>query len=613
LKSNGVTKSRFLDYHAARTLPEHADEVVAEVRQAAAGKTGPQFASWCKDELRVTVSGSRANMLTQAINYVNRAAMSQAQVRFGHEGGVAKGFTWGGVRLTLPLTTLAMADFVKLPDGVEGTNCMNCRYQSQGQCWFPDLAGQEVNERTCCKFWDAPGTGRPWQQEQVKGYQWVHPGVAKGLGPHKFSTTQLDLVGDALQNVLDLQDLILPEDLAGDGKEAQPHVTVVYGLHTDDPREVQPYVRSFGPVGLTLGKVSYFPATEHSDGAEPVIIEVGGERVRDLRNVIIQAVPNTQNFPDYKPHVTLAYVRAGKGAEYAARLGGLEDLPVTITTLTFNDRSGTSTPLPLVPHAIPPERIERRKAVDPETGDPLEELPAGRKDPVKIHLPELRQGTNYSCGASALQAVCEFFGVGPQEEGAFIKLLPSDPEQGTDPSKVIALAHKLGLDVAAHQGMGIDDLKGLVDRGQPVMVLVQAWYEDYGKADLASDEDGHYVVVIGYDADNLYFADPAVKGARSELPPDEFLERWHDKGGDGRPYVRYGIAFWRPSYAEPMKGVKSNDGAGLGQSGTGDAEACTPGTIRRAGGGGGDRVAVGGPARPVARKVDGPRNLLGVK
>jgi hypothetical protein len=47
-------------------------------------------------------------------------------------------------------------------------------------------------------------------------------------------------------------------------------------------------------------------------------------------------------------------------------------------------------------------------------------------------------------------------------------------------------------------------------RGTPPMVCLQAWSEDSdGLTWRERWEDGHYVVVIGYDNENLYFMDPS--------------------------------------------------------------------------------------------------------
>jgi predicted double-glycine peptidase len=76
--------------------------------------------------------------------------------------------------------------------------------------------------------------------------------------------------------------------------------------------------------------------------------------------------------------------------------------------------------------------------------------------------------------------------------------------------------------------MRLDDLRDFIDKGEPVIVLIQAWAES--PVDYSRDwEDGHYVVAIGYDRDNVYFMDPSTLGNYTYLPNREFFDRWHDE------------------------------------------------------------------------------------
>lgn len=55
-------------------------------------------------------------------------------------------------------------DLITLPQGMKGTNCFNCKYIEKeeggvGWCFHPDVE-MHVNERQCCKYWDAEGTYR---------------------------------------------------------------------------------------------------------------------------------------------------------------------------------------------------------------------------------------------------------------------------------------------------------------------------------------------------------------------------------------------------------------------------------------------------------------------
>ncbi len=162
---------------------------------------------------------------------------------------------------------------------------------------------------------------------------------------------------------------------------------------------------------------------------------------------------------------------------------------------------------------------------------------------IKTDVLDVRQNTNFSCGAASLHAVCAYWGVGPESEYDYMKALHTDPNMGTTPDHIIAYAKKRGLEVEAKEGMTVDELKTHLDKGHPVIVLIQAWgdkkkYRNY-------DENGHYVVAIGYDDHRIYFEEPVLLGIRAYLTYKEFDQRWHDKDAFGKSYVRYGMAMWK--------------------------------------------------------------------
>jgi predicted double-glycine peptidase len=76
-----------------------------------------------------------------------------------------------------------------------------------------------------------------------------------------------------------------------------------------------------------------------------------------------------------------------------------------------------------------------------------------------------------------------------------------------------------------------------------VIVLIQAWADrEMTIEDWKSDnDDGHYVVVIGYQDNIIVFEDPS-SFRKTWLTEDEFLARWHDI--DSRtlePFEQYAI------------------------------------------------------------------------
>lgn len=159
-----------------------------------------------------------------------------------------------------------------------------------------------------------------------------------------------------------------------------------------------------------------------------------------------------------------------------------------------------------------------------------------------IPVPVVYQSHNYDCGAAALRAVCQFWGVGPEDEDDFIDACDTDPDNGTHPDDIVRVAKSFGLKVLQKTGITIDQLKMAIDSGRPVICPIQAWDSD---SDITDNDSGHYVVAIGYDSDNILFQDPSIKNnLRGRLSFEEFDDRWHDVDADGRHLRRFGIIIW---------------------------------------------------------------------
>jgi len=105
-------------------------------------------------------------------------------------------------------------------------------------------------------------------------------------------------------------DNIDPEDTAPDGYEREPHITVLYGFHPDvTHEEVFTIVRNCKPLKITLGKVTKF---KHDD-QDVLKVDIESQDLRDLNALIIKSFVDryTNKYPEYHPHMTLAYVKKG--------------------------------------------------------------------------------------------------------------------------------------------------------------------------------------------------------------------------------------------------------------------------------------------------------------
>lgn len=143
-----------------------------------------------------------------------------------------------------------------------------------------------------------------------------------------------------------------------------------------------------------------------------------------------------------------------------------------------------------------------------------------------IPVPLCRQATDYTCGASALQAVFGFYGEGLRE-GEVAHACGSTESDGTKFTRMAAYARKKGFRVEHAVNMTLEQLRKKLSERTPVICLIQAWAEK--KVNYATDwNDGHYVVAVGMDSKNVYFMDPSTLGNYAYIPISEFEKRWHD-------------------------------------------------------------------------------------
>jgi uncharacterized protein len=166
---------------------------------------------------------------------------------------------------------------------------------------------------------------------------------------------------------------------------------------------------------------------------------------------------------------------------------------------------------------------------------------------ILIPVPDTRQQTGYTCGAAALRAVCEYFGVGPRTEGEFAEDMKMT-SAGADPEHLIRALDKYGLRHKAFHRMSMRGLKGSVDRGRPVIMMLQAWggTKKNPWPNYRNDwSDGHWVVAIGYNDDGVFFEDPSLRRVRGFMGFDELKVRWHDVGPHLGHMYYYGLAVWR--------------------------------------------------------------------
>ena len=104
-------------------------------------------------------------------------------------------------------------------------------------------------------------------------------------------------------------------DEPGYGIETEPHVTILYGFHDEvTADEVFGLVKEsipLKPIEVRIAGISIFSNPKF----DVVKFDVKSEILTKLNGVVKQ-LPNTVDFPIYRPHITIGFVKAGEGQKY---------------------------------------------------------------------------------------------------------------------------------------------------------------------------------------------------------------------------------------------------------------------------------------------------------
>lgn len=142
-----------------------------------------------------------------------------------------------------------------------------------------------------------------------------------------------------LQSMIDDDDIYTVEGDRSYGREDEPHVTLLYGLHATIPDEkVEEISKKMEIVELNLKKISIF----ENEKFDVVKFDIIGDSKKKLSkmNSEYAKLPHTTDYPDYHPHSTIAYVKAGTGKKYIKTLSDDEAITVKPTEIVYSKANG---------------------------------------------------------------------------------------------------------------------------------------------------------------------------------------------------------------------------------------------------------------------------------
>lgn len=164
----------------------------------------------------------------------------------------------------------------------------------------------------------------------------------------KHSSTQVNLPKDVAKFITNYGRQIPESMLAEDGRETEPHITVLYGLpEKQDVAEVAQSLGGEGPIKVKFGKTSVFDVKGKYDVLK---IDIESSDIHRL-NGKVAALPHTSTHPQYVPHATIAYLKSGEGKKWSGKVvPGVTGKTITIDVVKF---SPPRTDIPLKSPAPP--------------------------------------------------------------------------------------------------------------------------------------------------------------------------------------------------------------------------------------------------------------------
>lgn len=120
------------------------------------------------------------------------------------------------------------------------------------------------------------------------------------------------------------------------GREDEMHVTLLYGIHSETSEEITKIISGHNPISVKLGKIDVFT----NDKFDVVVIKVISEDLNEINHKLTDHVEFTSKYKEYKPHVTLAYVKKGKGWKYHG-IDQWKDKEFQTDYIVFSSKNGT--------------------------------------------------------------------------------------------------------------------------------------------------------------------------------------------------------------------------------------------------------------------------------
>lgn len=160
------------------------------------------------------------------------------------------------------------------------------------------------------------------------------------------SSTQYDFPDKVADKVLRWSKKNVPDNILGeDGREDEIHVTVLYGLFTTDPSEVVEIIKKHKIKSFDV-RLSLITAFLNGD-QDVLKIDVESNGLHNLHKLLRAELKNDNKYPEYRPHVTIAYLKKGESEKFIGR-DDFQGISCKVNSIVFSSKTGEKVDVPLL-------------------------------------------------------------------------------------------------------------------------------------------------------------------------------------------------------------------------------------------------------------------------
>lgn len=125
---------------------------------------------------------------------------------------------------------------------------------------------------------------------------------------YEFSSIQINLSHSLSESVIKWGEEHITDDKLFEapffGREDEPHVTTLYGIHTQSIQGIKKIIEKKRTFFIRLGQISLFKNAFF----DVVKIECFSPNLISLHNELKDLLTNSNPYPMFEPHITVAYV-----------------------------------------------------------------------------------------------------------------------------------------------------------------------------------------------------------------------------------------------------------------------------------------------------------------